>query len=156
PELNRLVKADDSGPEEDFFIIDDLVTAKLSIVEPADLQERLLAAGYRSFLVVLARARQQAMGLGFWSKRPNAFSRRDLPVARRIADHVALAVSHEQLAEAGRQIAEAQTRAERLESRVQSLAQELESKTGHGRVVGQSPEWLDVLKKATQVAATET
>src|SRR5438067_1015354 len=65
PELNRLVKAGDPGPEEDFFIIDDLVTAKLSIVEPADLQDRLLAAGYRSVLVVLARARQPAMGLGF-------------------------------------------------------------------------------------------
>jgi two-component system response regulator FlrC len=65
-------------------------------------------------------------------------------------------VSHEQLAEAARQVAEAHTRAERLESRVQSLVEELESKTGHARVVGHSPEWLDTLKKATQVAETET
>src|SRR5205814_9538951 len=48
------------------------------------------------------------------------------------------------------------TRAERLESRVQSLVEELESKTPHAHVVGQSPEWIDTLKKATQVAATET
>src|SRR2546427_4173162 len=156
PELNRLVKASDSRPDEGFFIVNDLVTATLPIVEPPDLRERLVAAGYRSFLVVLTRARQQEMGLGFWSKRPNAFAPRDVPVARRIADHVALAVSHEQLAEAARQVAEAQTRADRLESRVQSLAEELESKTGHGRVVGQSAQWLDVLKKATQVAETET
>src|SRR5204862_3158406 len=101
-------------------------------------------------------AREQAMGLGFWSKRPQAFDRRDVAVARRIADHVALAVSHEQLAEAARQVAEARARAERFESRVQTLAEELELKTGHGRVVGQSAEWLDVLKKATQVAATDT
>jgi two-component system NtrC family response regulator len=156
PELNRLIKADDSRPDEGFFIVNDLVTATLPIVEPADLRERLVAAGYRSFLVVLTRARQQEMGLGFWSKKPNAFTPRDAPVARRIADYVALAVSHEQLAEAARQVAEAQARAERLESRVQSLAEELESKTGRGRIVGQSPEWLDVLKKATQVAETET
>src|SRR5206468_2288235 len=58
--------------------------------------------------------------------------------------------------EAARQVAEARTRAEHLESRVQILAEELELKSGHGRVVGQSPEWLDVLKKATQVAATDT
>jgi transcriptional regulator with PAS, ATPase and Fis domain len=96
------------------------------------------------------------MGLGFWSKRPHAFGPRDVPIARRIADHVALAVSHEQLAEAARQVAEAHTRADRLESRVQSLVEELESRTGHARIVGQSPEWLDTLKKAAQVAETET
>jgi two-component system NtrC family response regulator len=39
---------------------------------------------------------------------------------------------------------------------VQSLVEELESKTGHARVVGQSPEWIDTLKKSTQVAETET
>jgi transcriptional regulator with PAS, ATPase and Fis domain len=104
----------------------------------------------------MTRARDQAMGLGFWSKRPQAFERGDVGVARRIADHVALAVSHEQLAEAARQVAEARARAERLESRVQTLAEELELKAGHGRVVGQSPEWLEVLKKATQVATTDT
>ena len=155
-DLSRLVKASDSSPSEGYVIIDDFTTATLTIVEPPDIRERVLAAGYRSLLVVLARARQQDMGLGFWSKRPNAFAPSDVPVARRVADHVALAVSHEQLAEAARQVAEAQARAERLESRVQSLAEELESRTGHGRVVGQSAEWLEVLKKATQVAATET
>src|SRR5437773_9385715 len=155
-DLTRFVKANDSKPEEGFVLIEDFTTATLPIVEPADLRERVLAAGYRSLLVVLARARHQDMGLGFWSKRPRAFAPSDVPVARRIADHVALAVSHEQLAIAERQVAEADARAERLESRVQSLAEELESKTGHGRVVGQSAEWMDVLKKATQVSETET
>jgi two-component system NtrC family response regulator len=73
-----------------------------------------------------------------------------------VADHLALAVSHEQLAEAARQVAEAHARAERLESRVKRLADELDSKAGYGRVVGQSDEWMDVLRKATQVAATDT
>jgi transcriptional regulator with GAF, ATPase, and Fis domain len=155
PELNRLVKADDARPDNGFVIIDDFTTATLPIVEPADLRERVVAAGYRSLLVVLTRARHQDMGLGFWSKRPGAYAAHDVPVARRIADHVALAVSHEQLAEAARQVAEARARAERLESRVQLLADELESMAGHGRVVGQSAEWLDVLKKATQVGETE-
>jgi len=156
PDLTRIVKSGPSMPDEGFMIIDDFSTAALPIAEPADLRERLVDAGYRSMLTVLTRARDQAMGLGFWSKRPRAFDRRDVPVARRIADHVALAVSHEQLADAARQMAEAQMRAEHLESRVQTLAAELESKTGHGRVIGQSAEWMDVLKKATQVAATDT
>jgi transcriptional regulator with GAF, ATPase, and Fis domain len=156
PELGRLVKADDSKPSDGFFIIEDLVTATLPIAEPADLRERVVAAGYRSFLAVLTRAGQQEMGLGFWSKRPGVFTPRDVPVARRIADHVALAVSHEQLAQAAREVAEAHARAERLESRVQSLADELESKTGLARIVGQSAEWMEVLKRATQVSETET
>src|SRR5438034_2886582 len=157
PDVTRLVKATTSPPpDEGFIIIDDFRTATLPIAEPADLRERLVGAGYRSLLTVLTRAREQAMGLGFWSKRPQAFDRRDVAVARRIADHVALAVSHEQLAEAAGQVAEARARAERFESRVQTLAEELELKTGHGRVVGQSVEWLDVLKKATQVATTDT
>jgi transcriptional regulator with PAS, ATPase and Fis domain len=95
------------------------------------------------------------MGVGFISKRAHAFSEADVPIARRVVDHIALAISHEQLAEAARQIAEAQGRAERLEARVQMLADELDSKA-HVRVVGESPEWKDVLKKATQVAATDT
>jgi transcriptional regulator with GAF, ATPase, and Fis domain len=54
------------------------------------------------------------------------------------------------------QIAEAQGRAERLETRVQMFADELDSKT-RARVVGESAEWTDVLKKATtQAAATDT
>ena len=156
PELTRLIKADDSRPKDGFVIIDDFTTATLPIVEPADLRERVVAAGYRSFLLVLTRARDQEMGLGFWAKRPHAFGPPDVPVARRIADHVALAVSHEQLAEAARQVTEAHARAERLESRVQLLVEELESRAGHVRVVGQSPAWIDTLKKSTQVAETET
>src|SRR6266849_4070179 len=156
PEVARLIKTNEPKPKDGFIVIDDFMTATLPIVEPADLRERIVAAGYRSSLAVLTRARDQEMGLGFWSKRAHAFGPQDVPVARRIADHVALAVSHEQRADAARQVAEAHARAERLESRVQSLVEELESKTGQARIVGQAPEWIDTLRKATQVAETET
>ena len=154
--LSRFIKADDSRPDEGFIIIDDFTTATLPIVEPRDLRERVVAAGFRSLLVVVTRARHQEMGVGFWSKRPYAFGARQIPIARRIADHVALAVSHEQLAEAARQVAEAHARAERLELRMQSLVQELESRSEHTRVVGESAEWKAVLRKAAQVSETET
>ncbi|HKC56316.1 MAG TPA: sigma 54-interacting transcriptional regulator [Vicinamibacterales bacterium] len=138
------------------FLVSDLRQQSLPIAEPVDLQDRIVSAGYRSFLAVNASARDQMLGVEFWSRRPNAFTEIDVPIARRIADHIALAVSHEQLADAARQVAEVRARAERLEVRVQSLAEELDMKTGHGRVVGRSDEWRDVLRKATQVAATET
>ena len=134
------------------IIIDDL-SAGTPPVEPADAFAPVIAAGYRSFLSVRIPAREQVIELAFWSKRPAAFEPDHLQVARRIADYVALSVSHEQLVGAERRIAEAQARAERLEARVEMLSQELDSKT---RIVGDSAEWCDVLKKATQVAETDT
>jgi transcriptional regulator with PAS, ATPase and Fis domain len=153
--FTRLTRTDESEPNEGFVLLDDLTTAVLPIVDPIDTRERILEAGFRSLLVVLARAREQRLGLGFWSKQPHAFSRANVPAARRIADHVALAVSHEQLAEAARQVAEAHARAERLETRVRSLTEELHSRSER-RVIGKSAEWRAILKQATQVADTDT
>ena len=149
-----------SGPRvataAEYNLIGDLARESLSIVEPANLQEDLLAAGYRSILSVNASTRFQPLVLTFWSKRPHAFTLQDVAVARHIASCVGLAFSHQQLADAARQVAEAHARAERLEVRAKSLAAELDLRSGHGRAIGHSPEWTDVIKKATQVAATET
>ncbi|MET1084357.1 MAG: sigma 54-interacting transcriptional regulator [Burkholderiales bacterium] len=142
-------------PIPDDFIIDDTTTGPLPVFEPADAFAPVVAAGYRSMLSVRIPVRERQLTLAFWSKRPRAFEQRDVPVAHRIADYVALAVSHEQLAESARQAAEARARAEQLEARVQLLSQELESKI-QIRVVGESAEWRGVLTKATQVAETDT
>jgi Nif-specific regulatory protein len=96
------------------------------------------------------------LSLSFWSKQPNAFSLQDVAVAQHIAACVGLAFSHQQLAEAARQVAEAHARADRLEVRAKSLAAELDLRSGLGRAIGHSPEWTNVLKKATQVAVTDT
>src|SRR5262249_38057114 len=144
------------GPKKDHMIVDDLAAELLPVRDGAeDVRDTLMAAGLRAVLAVNARARDQQVGVAFWSRTPFAFSARDLPFARRILDHIVLAVSHEQLAEAAREMAETSARAERLEARVQMLSEELDSKT-HNRIVGDSKEWRDVLKKATQVAATDT
>jgi transcriptional regulator with GAF, ATPase, and Fis domain len=55
-----------------------------------------------------------------------------------------------------RQVDEASERAARLEARVRELTDELDSRTGYRRVIGESPAWRNVLTQATQVAATET
>jgi transcriptional regulator with GAF, ATPase, and Fis domain len=154
---DRSAKSAEQLADGGFIIINDFVKQKEhEVTDPPDLMERVVAAGYRSILVVHLFAREQGLGLQFWSKQTNAFTERDVPIARRIADHVALAVSHEQLAEAARQAAEARARADRLEARVKSLSEELDSKAGYGRVVGQSVPWGAALKQATQVAATDT
>jgi transcriptional regulator with GAF, ATPase, and Fis domain len=144
-------------PEGDgFAIINDLETETCPVVEPQGFWDQIRSAGYRSLMAIHVTARDQLLGLQFWSKRPRAFDEGQVAIARRIADHVALAVSHEQLAEMARQAAEAKLRADRLEARVKSLSDELAARTGHGRMVGPSPEWQAVLKAATQVARTDT
>jgi transcriptional regulator with GAF, ATPase, and Fis domain len=154
PEFRRLAFAGDAEPQ----IVRDLRMAcpRLALCDPPDVVEQIIAKGYRSLLVVRSLARRQAIGLMFLSKDPDAFTPADVPAARQIADYVALAVSHEQLAEAARQDAEARVRAERFDSRVQSLTGGVDRKAGHVPAIGQSPEWRGVLKRATQVASTET
>jgi transcriptional regulator with GAF, ATPase, and Fis domain len=141
---------------ESFLMIGDLSVETFDVVEPPDFWNAIRGNGYRSLMLVGVKAREQQLGLLFWSKRPHAFQKRDVPIARRIADHVALAVSHQHLAEAARQISETRARASSLEARVKVLSDELDARTGYRRVVGRSPEWQSVLKAATQVASTDT
>jgi transcriptional regulator with PAS, ATPase and Fis domain len=148
-------KLGESVPKGDTFrIIENLATDPLPAIEPAGFWEQIRAAGYRSTLWIERAAGDQLFGLQFWSKRGAAFDEGQVIVGRRIADHLALAISHEQLAESERVAAEAQSRADRLAARVKSLSDELAAKSG--RMVGQSVEWQVVLKAASQVAVTNT
>ena len=142
-------------PEADGTIINDFDYADTRlVVEPSDFWDRIRSQGYRSMLAVHVAALNHGIGLTFWSKRSHAFDEGQLATARRIADHVALAVSHEQLAEMSRQATEAKLRADHLEARVKSLSDELAARTG--RMVGPSPQWQLVLKAAMRVASTDT
>jgi transcriptional regulator with GAF, ATPase, and Fis domain len=158
PELGGILRhaASPTPSANGFHVVSDLAEERMSFVDPSDFQERLIAAGYRSMLGMKTAAHSQLISVAFWSKRPHAFSEEDVAIARRITDYVALAVSHEQLVAAAQQVAEAKARAERLEVRVHKLAAELDARSGLGHMVGKSALWMDVLKRATQVAATET
>src|SRR6185369_6836619 len=101
-------------------------------------------------------AREQRFVLHFWSKQVRHFTTADVALARHVAVHLALGISHEQLADASRRAAAAHTRADRLEARIQALSEELESRTGYGRMAGESPVWKTVVRAATQVASTDT
>ena len=144
--------------EDDVYIIGDLRKSRprLAVCDPPDFLDRVVRAGYRSFLSVRSIARQQGMRLGFFSKNPDAYGMDDVAGAQWIADCIAVAVSHEQLAETEREVAEAKARTERLDRRSRTLAEYADPRPGGGRMIGQSPAWQGVLTKATQVAATET
>jgi len=69
------------------------------------------------------------------------------------ADGDLIAAIEQGLALAEREVTETRARAERLDARIQSAA---EGREGGRPAIGQSAEWMDVLRKATQVASTET
>ena len=113
--------------------------------------------GVRSALRVLMPLGTEVFGsLFFLARQTDRFSEDDIDFARRVADHLALALSHERLAEAARSQAESRETAARLEAQVATLTRELEARTGQRRVVGQSKQWKDVLAHAARVAHTET
>ena len=155
PARGRLRLVQRPQPNEDSVaIISDLRSESCSIVDPPDFKARVLSAGYRSALSVHLKAHDQSIGLQFWSKRPAAFEERHVPIARRIADHVALAVSHERLAEAVHREGPALLGGERSEIRGRSLPHDLARETE--RVAGSSHQWQAVLKAATKVASTDS
>ena len=114
--------------------------------------------GVRSALRVPMPLGNNVFGSIFFGSRDlEAFSDDDIDFARRVADHLALALSHERLAEVARRDVESRERAARLEAQVATLTRELaERGGGQRRVVGRSKQWRDVLAHAARVAHTET
>jgi transcriptional regulator with GAF, ATPase, and Fis domain len=111
----------------------------------------------RSLVAVPVQALDKFVGgLVFLSRRPDEYRPEHADLARRIADHVALALAHQRLSEEERRAGEARVLAARLVKKVESLTQEIESLGGRRRVVGESKAWQEVLKQANQVAATDT
>jgi transcriptional regulator with PAS, ATPase and Fis domain len=158
PRLIRMSNAEIATMQDGWFrIVDDITTMATpwAVTEPPDYGRRVAESGYRAFMSVLVRGRSQRCVLHFSSRSVGAFTEQDVPLARHIALHVALGLSHEQLAEAAQQARAERARAQRLERRVQALAEALDSRRGYGRMAGVSPMWTQVVKAATQVAATE-
>jgi two-component system response regulator FlrC len=127
-------------------------------IEPASIRGRIFGRlGVKSALRVPMPLGTDVFGsLFFLARLAEQFSEDDFDFARRVADHVALALSHQRLAEAVRRDAAARETALRLEAQVATLTRELEARTGHRRVVGRSRAWKDVLAQAARVAQTET
>ena len=118
--------------------------------------ERQQALGVRANLrVPIVLQGEVAGALLFFSCDPNAFRPDHAEAARRIADHLALALAHQRLADEQRRAAEERERAARLEARVEALTAELDAQGGR-RPIGISKQWRDTLALAAKVASTET
>jgi transcriptional regulator with PAS, ATPase and Fis domain len=143
--------------DEAFHIVSDLRKPRPRLVGcDTDVDDGLIAAGYRSVLNVRSEARDQVMRLGFFSKHPGAYDPDDVSAAQHIAHYVAVAVAHEQLATAKRERAEGRGRTELLDERMRTLVDSGGAVSGRSRVIGRSDEWQRVLAKALRVAPTDT
>ena len=129
-----------------------------SEIDPHTVRGRMFRRlGARSALRVPMPLGSHVFGsLFFLSRDTVGFVDDDVDFAKRVADHLALALSHQRLAEAARRDAESREMAARLEAQVATLTRELESRTGHRPVIGRSRLWKDVLAQAARVARTET
>ena len=140
-----------ANPEWEYDLVDDLQTQ-------AD-QKNLEATkrGYRSALRVPLRLDGESVAaFAFLSFTAGQYTMPDVQTARHIGDRLLQSFARERRSALRKQVDEASERASRLEARVRELTDELDSRTGYRRVVGESPAWHQVLTQATQVAATET
>jgi transcriptional regulator with PAS, ATPase and Fis domain len=142
--------------DEAFHIVSDLRLRPRLVGCDTDVDDDLIAAGYRSVLHVRSVARHQVMHLGFFSKQQGAYDPDDVSTAQYIAHYVAVAVAHQQLAAAEWDRAEGRGRTQRLDARVQALADKGGAVSGRSRMTGRSDAWQRVLAKALRVAPTDT
>ncbi len=142
------------NPEIDYEII-----ADLGVMAPDDSETMRLARklGIRSVLRIPLRMDTGGLAaLIFVSKVKNLYKEEDVLIARRVADHVSLALSHQRLAEEEHRAGEERRRAEVLQERVQALRTELDAVSGSPRILGESQSWKDALNQAAKVAPIET
>ena len=127
-------------------------------IQPQSVRGRLFGRlGVKSALRVPLPLGTDVFGsLFFLTREADRFDEEDVDYARRVADHLALALSHQRLALAERRDAEARETAARLEAQVATLTRELEARTGQRRVIGSTKRWKDVLTQSARVAQTET
>jgi transcriptional regulator with GAF, ATPase, and Fis domain len=135
---------------------DDPVPRPVEVALPVGRFDRQMELGVRSHLrVPVILQGEMVAALLFFSREIDVYRPEHAEAARRIADHVALALAHQRLADEQRRAAEERERAARLEARVEALTAELDSQGGR-RLVGVSKRWRDTLALATKVAGTET
>jgi two-component system response regulator AtoC len=111
----------------EYEVWDDVTTVSVPVFGKRSYSE----LGYRSILRVPVRFEGKINGaLVFFSRNVATYSVADVVVAKRIADHIAMALSHQRLAENARRNQELRSRAARLELLDELLA----SVTGAGEL----------------------
>jgi transcriptional regulator with GAF, ATPase, and Fis domain len=140
-----------NNPDWEYDLVEDLQS------QPDQKNLESTRLGYRSALRIPLRLDSEFVAaVSFLSFTPSAYRVGDVQTARRIGDRLVQSFARERRLALRKEADEATERALRLEARVRELTDELDSRTGYRRVVGESAKWREILTQATQVASTET
>ena len=140
--------------EGEDVIIDDLRTRALGASAAPHATERLVGAGYRS---VLGRVDSRARAPGARGVLVEAAAGvQSLARAARASDRVPPRPREHPAANSAKSPMRSMTSARIASTRACSEASTVVTAATHLQVVGESAEWREVLRKATQVAATDT
>jgi transcriptional regulator with GAF, ATPase, and Fis domain len=140
-----------NNPNWEYDLVEDLQS------QPDQKNLESTRLGYRSALRIPLRLDGEFVAaVSFLSFTPSAYGVADVQTARRIGDRLVQSFARERRLALRKEADEASQRAMRLEARVRELTDELDSRTGYRRVVGESAKWREILMQATQVASTET
>ena len=123
-----------------------ILDVRLPGLSGLDLQERLAKAGTRTPIIFLTGHADIPTSVRAIKAGALEF------LTKPYADADLIAAIEQAFDDAERDQEEARARADRLETRIQSVAA---GREGGRPALGQSAEWKDVLRKATQVAPTE-
>jgi transcriptional regulator with GAF, ATPase, and Fis domain len=161
PTFDRVnLSNEDFPPNGTSLIINDLSSFH-PLMRPGDFLPKVVDAGYRSFLVTHVWTGQYGLGFVFWSKRVDAFHRREIPCAQQVADLCAVAVSRERF---GPSIGVPAKPPENSDAPSDSHATEAKGNFraevagdgATGRTLERSAPWKAVVQSAKQVASTDT
>jgi transcriptional regulator with GAF, ATPase, and Fis domain len=139
------------NPQWAYDVVDDLQSRP----DQAGLESTRL--GYRAVVRVPLRLDgEYVAAISVLSFTPSAYGPDDVETAVRVAGRLVQSFARERREALRKRADEASQRVTKLEARVKALTDELDARTGMRRVVGESPQWKQVLRQATQVAATDT
>ena len=139
------------NPQWEYDVVDDLQARP----DQAALESTKL--GYRAVVRVPLRLDgEYVAAISVLSFTPSAYGQDDVDTALRVAGRLVQSFGRERREALRKRADEASERVAKLEARVKSLTDELDARTGLRRVIGESPQWKQVLRHATQVAATDT
>ena len=136
------------------ILLHDAATA----LDPQRPGDRALSdLGVRALLAVPLLICEHVEGVILFAKdRPHWYDSADAEIASAIAAQIVVALQHQRLAEEQAHRARLEGHARQLEERLITIRQELDTRYGFDRVLGNDPIFREAVERAGKVAETET
>jgi transcriptional regulator with GAF, ATPase, and Fis domain len=129
--------------------------AELDLKRPGD--KALNDHGVKALLVLPLLICEHVEGILLFGKcRPHWYDSADVEIASAIVAQIVVALQHQRLAEEQAHRARLEGHARQLEERLVTIRQEMDSRYGYDRILGEDPIFREAVARAAKVAETET